>query len=313
MEAGGYLCGSVSDRLKAHLALLGANIFYGAGFTVAKQVMPELIKPLGFIFVRVSVVMVLFWMSFAGGSKFRAKIAKKDWPILVLGGLFGVALNQMLFFLGLNLTFPIHASLIMMSTPLLITLISLVVLRDRITWDKGLGLVLGIGGASLLMSAGKEITLTGNSALGDLFIFLNAASYAIYLVMIKPLMLRYRPIVVIRWVFLFGFLFVLPFSLPQFMEIEWARFGTGDYLAVAFIVICVTFFTYLWNTYALRFLSPSTAGAYIYLQPIFAAIISVVVTGEELTWVKILATVLIFSGVFLVNFGIKRKAVATQG
>ena len=117
----------------------------------------------------------------------------------------------------------------------------------------------------------------------------------------------------IRWVFLFGFLFVLPFSLPQFMEIEWARFRTGDYLAVAFIVICVTFFTYLWNTYALRFLSPSTAGAYIYLQPIFAAIISVVVTGEELTWVKILATVLIFSGVFLVNFGIKKKAVTTQG
>jgi len=286
---------------------LGANLFYGAGFTVAKQVMPRLIEPLGFIFIRVSVVMVLFWMSVGAGKSFRTKIEKRDWITLVLGGLFGVALNQMLFFAGLNLTFPIHASLIMMSTPLLITIISLFVLRERIGIQKAAGLSLGIGGAFLLMSAGKEITVTGSSALGDLFVFLNAASYAIYLVLIKPLMLRYRPIIVIRWVFLFGFLFVLPFGLPQFLAIEWAKFQMGDYLAVAFIVICVTFFTYLWNIFALKHLSPATAGAYIYLQPIFAAIISVIVLGEVLTWIKVVASILIFGGVFLVNFGFKKK------
>lgn len=300
----------MNNKVKAHLALLGANIFYGAGFTVAKQIMPRLIEPLGFIFIRVSVVMLLFWMSIAGGKKFKTRIQKKDWPILVLGGLFGVALNQMLFFEGLNLTFPIHASLIMMSTPLLITIISLFVLKDRITWDKAIGLIFGIGGASLLMSAGKEITVTGSSAMGDLLVFLNAACYAIYLVMIKPLMQRYRPIIVIRWVFFFGFLFVLPFGLPQFLHINWQSFTWMDYTCVGFIVICVTFFTYLWNIFALRHLSPATAGAYIYLQPIFAAIISIIVIGEILTWVKILATLMVFTGVYLVNFGIKRNKVA---
>lgn len=299
----------MNDRVKAHLALLGANLFYGAGFTVAKHIMPRLIQPLGFIFIRVSVVMVLFWLSYLGGKKFRTKIEKKDWLVLVLGGLFGVALNQMLFFLGLNLTFPIHASLIMMSTPLLITIIALFVLKERLKTEKAIGLLMGIGGAFLLMSAGKEITMTGNSAMGDLFVFLNAASYAIYLVMIKPLMQRYRPIIVIRWVFFFGFLFVLPFGYPQFAAIDWSFFQTSDYVAVAFIVICVTFFTYLWNIYALRHLSPSTAGAYIYLQPIFAAIISMVVIGEQLTWIKLLATILIFTGVYLVNFGFKKKAI----
>jgi drug/metabolite transporter (DMT)-like permease len=131
----------VNERTKAHLALLGANLFYGAGFTIAKHIMPRLIQPLGFIFIRVSVVTVLFWMSYALGKNYRTKIAKKDWAILVLGGLFGVALNQMLFFMGLNLTFPIHASLIMMSTPLLITIISLVVLRERIKAQKAIGLL----------------------------------------------------------------------------------------------------------------------------------------------------------------------------
>jgi len=288
------------------MALLGANIFYGAGFTVAKEVMPRLIQPLGFIFIRVSIVMLLFWLSFAGGKNYRTKIARKDWPVLILGGLFGVALNQMLFFLGLNLTFPIHASLIMMSTPLLITVISVFVLKSRIGWDKYLGLLLGIGGAALLMSAGKELTLTGNSALGDVLVLLNAASYAIYLVLIKPLMQRYRPIIVIRWVFLFGFLFTCPFGWSQFTAIDWSLFGAADYAAVAFIVICCTFLTYLWNVYALQHLPPSTAGGYIYLQPIFAAIISVIVTGEQLTGVKVLSTALIFCGVYLVNFGLKK-------
>jgi drug/metabolite transporter (DMT)-like permease len=298
----------VNSKLKAHLALLGANIFYGAGFTVAKQIMPRLIQPLGFIFIRVSVVTFLFWLSYTWGKKYQAKIDKKDWPILILGGFFGVALNQMLFFLGLNLTFPIHASLIMMSTPLLITIISIFILKSKIGWDKAIGLLLGIGGAALLMSAGKELTLTGSSAWGDLLILLNAASYAIYLVIIKPLMQRYRPIIVIRWVFLFGFLFASPFGWSQFTAINWSAFGAGDYTAVGFIVICCTFLTYLWNVYALRHLPPSTAGAYIYLQPIFAAVISIVVTGEQLTFVKILSTVLVFSGVYLVNFGFKRPA-----
>ncbi len=316
LKNGFLLCSSLllplmNNRLKAHLALLGANLFYGAGFTVAKTVMPRLIEPLGFIFIRVSVVTLLFWLSYFGGQNFKTKIDKKDWKILVLGGLFGVALNQMLFFAGLNLTFPIHASLVMMSTPLLITIIAHFVLKEKLSWEKSLGLMLGISGAFLLMSAGKEITVTGNSSLGDLLVFLNAASYAIYLVMIKPLMHRYRPIIVIRWVFLFGFCFVIPFGLPQFLHINWSLFHPRDFSAVAFIVICVTFFTYLWNIFALRHISPSTAGAYIYLQPIFAAIISVLFTGEHMTMVKVIASVLIFTGVFLVNFGLKRnKAIA---
>src|SRR4051812_48165462 len=101
--------------LKAHLALLGANLFYGAGFTIAKSIMPRLIEPQGFILIRVGVVTLLFWLTGMAGKGYRTKIARKDWPILILGGLFGVALNQLLFFYGLNLTLPIHASLIMMS------------------------------------------------------------------------------------------------------------------------------------------------------------------------------------------------------
>ncbi len=309
---GVLLCGvhlqPVDNKVKAHLALLGVNIFYGAGFTIAKFLMPRLIQPLGFILIRVSVVCLLFWLSYFLGKKYRKRIRKKDWPILILGGLFGVAANQMLFFLGLNNTMPIHASLIMMSTPIIITILSLLILRERLRWDKALGLSLGIGGASLLMIGGKEVTALGNNtAWGDFLVFLNATSYAIYLVIIKRVMTRYRPIIVIRWVFLFGFMFVLPFGWQEFTVIQWSLFAFGDWMALVFVIVCITFLAYLWNIYAVKHLTPTIAGAYIYMQPIFAGIISVIFTAETATVPKLIATVLIFSGVYLVNFGLKRK------
>lgn len=290
-----------SDVIKAHLALLGANLFYGACFTVAKLVMPRLIAPEAFILIRVVCTCLLFWLSFMGGAAFRTKFEKKDWRRLVLGGMFGVAINQLFFFKGLNLTQPIHASLIMLSTPILITFIAAFILRERITAVKLAGLILGVGGAVFLIAQKAAGNGGTNVALGDFMVFLNAASYAGYLVLIKPLMAKYRPVIVIRWVFLFGALIVLPFGWSDFAAIEWQRFAWTDYLAVGFIVVCCTFCTYLWNTYALRKLSASTAGAYIYLQPLFAAIIAVLFYGETLTWQKLVSALFIFAGVYLVT------------
>lgn len=314
----------MDNKVKAHLALLGTNILYGAGYSVPKLIMPRLIEPLGFIFIRAGTTALLFWLTWFLGNKYRATISKKDWGVLVLGGLFGIAINQMLFFMGLNLTLPIHASLVVMSTPLLITLVALFVLRERISRNKILGLLLGIAGAVLLMTAGMEPSPMGgagrgltsaigtNTALGDLFVFLNAASYAVYLVIIKPVMRRYRPIVVIRWVFLFGFAFIIPFGWQQFTAIQWQLFTLPDFGAIVFIVVFVTFLTYLWNIYGLSHLSVSTAGAYMYLQPFFAGTISVIFMGEEVTAAKIFAAILIFAGVYLVNFAAGKKELKQQ-
>lgn len=291
----------MNDNIKAHLALLGANLFYGAGFTVAKTVMPSLIQPNGFIFIRVVSVTLLFWLSYFGGKNFKTTIEKKDWKILFFCAVFGVASNQLLFFKGLSLTSPIHASLMMLLTPILVSVLAAIVLKDRFSGFKLLGLTLGVAGASILiMNAGKSSIAT-NPLLGDFFVLLNASSYAIYLVIAKPLMAKYRPIIVIRWVFLIGSLLVFPFGISDFLSIDWSLFNSMHILAVVFIVLCVTFFTYLWNIYALKILSPATAGAYIYLQPLFAALIAIVFLGEDITLIKLFSAFLIFGGVYLVN------------
>ncbi len=291
----------MNDRIKAHLALLGANLFYGAGFTVAKTVMPSLIQPNGFIFIRVISATILFWLSFLGGNHYKTTIDQRDWKTFILCAVFGVAANQLLFFKGLSLTSPIHASLMMLLTPILVSVFAIFMLREKFSKRNVFGLLLGISGAaSLVMMAGKDNIAT-NPLLGDFFILLNASSYAIYLVIAKPLMHKYRPIIVIRWVFLLGSIIVFPFGIQDFLAIEWNQFTVANYVSVGFIVIGVTFFTYLWNIYALKILSPATAGAYIYLQPLFAAIIAMLFLGEQPSTVKLLSGILIFTGVYFVS------------
>lgn len=304
-----YFRRRMNERIKAHLALLGANLFYGAGFTVAKIVMPSLIQPKGFILIRVAVVTILFWLSYFGGKNFRTKIDRKDWRTLILCAIFGVATNQLLFFQGLNLTSPIHASLMMLSTPILVSLFAVYALHEKLSVNKIIGLILGVSGAVILVLLGGKDKVATNALLGDVFVLMNATSYAIYLVIAKPLMTKYRPIIVIRWIFLIGLLVVFPFGISEFTEINWNMFSFKEYAAVAFIVICCTFFTYLWNIYALRILSPATSGAYIYLQPVFAALIAVFFYFEHLSWTKVIASIFIFAGVYFVS---KRKATIAQ-
>jgi drug/metabolite transporter (DMT)-like permease len=282
---------------QAHIALLGANLFYGIGFSVAKMVMPSLIQPSAFILIRVVCAAILFWASWFFGKNFRATIARKDWLRLFVCAMFGVVINMLLFFKGLSLTSPIHGSLMMLSTPVLVTLLASAIAAERITSNKIIGLLIAVAGAIILILSRSTEAIAVNAPLGDLYIFINACSYALYLVLVKPLMQQYRPIIIIRWIFLIGSVFVIPFGWNDFQQIAASSFATADWLAVIFIVLGVTFCTYLWNIFAIQHLSSSIAGAYIYLQPLFAALISVVFFGEQFTLQKLIAAVLIFSGV----------------
>jgi drug/metabolite transporter (DMT)-like permease len=281
------------------LFLFIVNLFYGAGFTVSKMVMPQYIKPFGFILIRVSITTTLFFIIHQFWQ--NQKVEKKDFPLIILCSLFGVTINQEMFFAGLSITTPINGALIMIMTPILVFVISFFLSHEKATWQKILGLVLGLSGA-LVILAGKGFNFSSETLLGDLFILINATSYAIYLVIVRPLMKKYHPLTVIKWVFFFGLIPVTVFGLKQVTQIQWNSFGSETWLAVAFVVICTTFLAYLLNMLALREVHSSVVGAYIYLQPVLATIISISVGKDAITFEKILSAVLIFSGVYLVSF-----------
>ncbi len=288
----------MNTNLKAHLAILGANVIYGVNYSIAKDVMPEYILPFGFIFCRVLGALLLF---FAIGSFIREKVDRKDLLKLAVCGFFGVAANQLMFFYGLNLTNPINAGIIMTSNPILVLIASAIILKTRITANKIFGITLGIAGALIILLFKKGFAFGSDTIVGDAFIFLNALAYGIYLVLVKPLMSKYKPITVIKWVFTFGFIYVIPFGFFQANAIEWSTFNSEIWAKFLFVIIGTTFLAYLFNIYGLKRLSPSTVSTYIYLQPVIAAFFAISVGKDSFTWIKLIAAILIFSGVYLVS------------
>lgn len=289
--------------LKAHIAILIVNIIYGANFSIAKTVMPSHIKPIGFILIRVVIALALFFL--ISPLIKTERLDKKDLLRLILCGLFGVAINQMLFFKGLALTYPINGAIIMTATPILVLIIAATLIKEKVTFRKALGIILGTSGALALLVFGKEISFNSDTFLGDIYIFINAVSYGIFLVIAKPLMKKYHPITVIKWTFLFGTIFVVPFGIKEFQEIQWELFSSYIWMNVAYVVIGTTFLAYLLNTIALESLSPSVVSIYIYIQPILVASIALVAGNDQLTLIKIVSSFLIFLGVYLVSTPIR--------
>ncbi|MEM8909586.1 MAG: DMT family transporter [Bacteroidota bacterium] len=291
-----------SKTVQAHIALFLVALIYGANYIIAKEVMDqEYIQPLGFILLRVLSGLVLFWL-FAGFF-IRKKIDWKDFPRIAACAVFGVATNQLFFFSGLKLTTPINAALIMTTTPMLVLVASALIIGERITSRKVLGILSGAAGAILLISYGKELSFNRAQLLGDLFIFINAAAFGVYLVIVRSLMLKYHPVTVMKWVFSFGIGLVFPFGFEQVGQVDWTHFPPSIWLAVAYVLVCTTFLTYLFNAFALKIVNPSTVSIYIYLQPLIAAILAITFAKDTFSWPKVLAAVLIFIGVHLVSRG----------
>jgi drug/metabolite transporter (DMT)-like permease len=295
----------LQTKTKAHLAVLGANLIFGVNFSIVKYITPSLIKPFGLNVVRVVVTTALFWLMLMF-EKPEKQIQQKDIPLFLLCGLTGVAINQLLFIKGLSMTFSTHGALLMLCTPIMITIAALFFLKERLTPVRLIGLLLGIGGATVLILSKEKSGSGSNVLLGDIFIIINAISYSFYFVLVKPLILKYSPLQVITWVFSMGAVFIIPVGWQEFVSVPWNTFSLLDFSAIGFVVLGATFMAYLFNIYGLHHLNASATGSYIYLQPIFATVVAMVFLQEPFNWIKVLSAVMIFAGVFLVN--LKRQS-----
>jgi drug/metabolite transporter (DMT)-like permease len=296
---------------RAHIALFTVNFIYGVNYVVAKGLMPQVIGPSGFIVLRVIGAAALFWALRAWRPQ---RVDPSDIVRLLLCAVFGVALNQLMFFHGLMRTTPINSSLIMVATPILVLVLSALLIGERVTWSKVTGVLLGTAGALTLIFLKPAGSSAGASMLGDLFILVNATSYGLYLVLVKPLMRKYSAVTVMSWSFLFGLLMVLPFGWHELVEVNCEALTAPVIGAMVFVVVMVTFVAYLLNTWALGVLDPSVVGSYIYMQPLLAAVFTWLfvrigperlgIPGEyqvELGWPQAVCAILIFLGVHLVG------------
>jgi drug/metabolite transporter (DMT)-like permease len=290
----------MNKRILALIAVSIATLIYGVNYTIAKEVMPLYIKPFAFIFLRVAGATIFFWI--AGLFVKQQKIEKGDYKKIILAAFFGTALNMLAFFKGLSLTTPISASVIMVTSPIMVLIFSSILIKKPIERQKIIGILIGLVGAILLIKYGSSNNGNAtNSNLGNFLVFINAASYGLYLVLAKNLITKYHPIVFVKWLYLFGFIFVIPFSYNELTEVNWQEIPTNIYWNIGYVIIFTSCITYLFNLYGLSKLRPTTVSVFIYLQPAITTIYALIVGSDSLNLVKISATIIIFIGVYLVT------------
>lgn len=289
----------MSKRFWALLAATLVSIIYGVTFTIAKDVMPKYVQPFGFITLRVGGSMILFWLIAPFFS--TEKIEKADFPRIIAAAFFGVALNMLTFFKGLSYTSPIMGAVLMVTTPMIVLVLSAILMKERMKKQKVFGLILGLIGTVFLILYGKSVINASNATLGNILVFINAVSYGFYLIIVKKLMDKYNAFAFVKWIYTFGFLMVLPFGWSEFQAVDFTNIPMDIFWKIGFVVVFSTFLTYLLNLVSMRELKPTTVAVFIYLQPLFATIFAVSLGKDDVTWVKIISAVLIFTGVYLVT------------
>jgi len=297
----------INQRTLALTAVSIATLIYGLNYTIAKEVMPIYLKPFAFIAIRVLGATIIFWII---GLFFSSqKIEKEDYKKIILASFFGVGLNMLSFFKGLSLTTPISASVMMVTSPIMVLIFSSLIIRKAIDKQKIIGVIIGLIGTLLLITYGNSSdTEAINSHWGNFLVFVNATSYGLYLVISKNLIHKYHPIVFVKWLYLFGVIFTVPFGYNELSSVVWQEIPVNIYWNIGFVIVFTTCITYLFNLYGLSKLKPTTVSVFIYLQPVIATIYALIVGSDSLNIVKIGATLLIFIGVYLVTKQVENKS-----
>jgi drug/metabolite transporter (DMT)-like permease len=268
--------------------------------------MPDHIQPFGFILLRVLGAAILFWLiSIFVKSE---PILRRDWPRFIACAVFGMSINMLGFFKGLSLSTPINSSVIVTISPILVFVLSAILIREKITLLKASGAILGLIGALMLILFSTSSTEAApNIPLGNALILINATSYGLYLIIVRPLTSRYSSITLMKWFFLIAIIINFPITIAEFTAVDWVNLPFSAIWRMGFVVLGTTCLTYLLNIYALKELSASTIGVFVYLQPVIAISFAMFTGADQLTLVKILAIILVFTGVFIVSRRPSRK------
>lgn len=276
-----------------------ATTIYGLNHTIAKMVMPIYIGSLGLVLLRVMGATIIFWII---SLFFKSKpIEKKDRFTIIKCGLFGMSINIAAFIAGLDYSTPVNSSILIIISPIFVVILSFFIFKNKVNFIKIIGIFLGfVGALILILSADSNSSVGRNIPLGNFLFIVNSVSYAYYLIIVKPMAEKYDLITLFKWLFLIGLIFNFPLGINQFVDVDWSNLPIKEaVLPMIFVVLCTTVMTYFLNGYALSKLTSTEVAVFMYLQPIIGVLFAIFTKADTITFTIIIASMLIFSGVYL--------------
>ena len=285
-------------KLFAHLALVSTGLLFGANYWISKNLI-GILPVEALVVFRTLGATLIFW-AFSLISP-REKVNNTDLLWMAVAGVIGIVINQVFFFQGLKLSNPVDVSIIHITNPFFVVFLTFLFLKTRVSGLKILGILTGAAGAVILIANSGRISFHPEYLKGDLFILINTFAYAVFLVMIKPLLSRYSTITLMKWVYLAGAIVVLPYGYSDVIAVDYQSLTLIPVLSILYIIIAITFLAYLLSAFALKQLSPPVVSFYVYLQPLSAAFIALILGKEVLNYYQLFAAILIFTGVYFVS------------
>lgn len=293
-------------RWKGHAAMLLANVVWGAMSPVTKDVLLSgTIPSVALSAIRIAGGATLFWLCtllLPARLVPTETIRKADWPMLLLASVLMISANQGLYIIGIGYTSPIDSSVMSALTPVITMILAAMLIGQPITWLKAAGVALGLGGALLMVlaeSTGSAIAT--NPMLGNGLCLAAQFCAALYYVKFVNIINRYSPFTMMKWMFTFAALTYVPCVMPWIMDVDFASISATMWMELAYIIVFATFIAYMLIPFSQRYLRPTVMAMYNYLQPASAALLATMLGVGEFGPVKILATALIFIGVWFVT------------
>jgi drug/metabolite transporter (DMT)-like permease len=275
-----------------HLALAGAQTGF-ALFPILGKLALGAIPPLLFAALRVgAAALVLEGLRRAQAPE---PIRADDRSRIFLYALLGVSFNQVLFILGLFLTTAINTTILTATIPVFTLAAAVVLGRERLTVLPALGLLFAGAGALALLNA-QRFDLSSDSFRGDLLLLANSTSYSLYLVLSRPVLAHYRAVTFTAAVFRYGAILIALLAIPEILRFHPARVPAIAWWCLAGVVVFCTVVPYLLNSWALARTPASRVAFYVFLQPLIATVLAIIVLRETLTAKTLIAGLLIFAG-----------------
>jgi drug/metabolite transporter (DMT)-like permease len=298
----------VKKVLYGHLVLFLANIFFGLNTTISRTLIPEILSPYALTFFRIAGAAVLFW--FASVFVKRERVVSGDLMKLFFASTLALVVNQLPFIVGLSMTSPIDASIVVSMMPIVTMVLAAVILKEKITPMKIVGILVGGSGALMLVLNSAVIPSGKGSVWGNLLVFVGVISFSLYLTLFKKLISKYSTFTIMKWMFLFASILSYPFCHSALIQTNFMQLEVTTYFKIFYVVVVATFFSYSLIAVAQKVLSPTTFSMYNYVQPVVASLVAVLIGLDHFGLQKAICALLVFSGVYIVtqsNNRAKRK------
>ena len=287
------------NKRNGHIALFAANILFGLNNPISRSLIPDVVDPYVLTLFRLGGGMLLFWLA----SLFvkREKVPFKDIILLFFAAILALSTNQLPFIVGLSMTSPIDASIVVTMLPILSMIFAAIIIKEPITLKKAFGVLVGASGALLLILGGNHHGVGTGNFWGNLIVFGAVLSFALYLTIFKSLISRYSPFTVMKWMFLFATIQCYPFCHNAVVATDFSSFQFSTILSISYIVVIATFITYILLPIGQKVLRPTTLSMYNYLQPLVASLAAVYMGIDSFGMDKVISAVLVFAGVYFVT------------